>query len=133
LLLTRNPNLADKREPIPEITKSERKELVAEELKDYFPDSDIGGLVVRRRKNSSASIDLDAPAEPEENFSTRRRRGSSTFDLSENGDTPTEAKENPRKNSEKIEEDLDQMLAKGYRRRSVAEGSSCMSQLIFPI
>src|SRR3990167_207337 len=89
-LLIRNPNQADKREPIPEITKSERKELVAEELKDYFPDSEIGGLVVRRRKNSSASIDLDAPAEPEENFSTRRRRGSSTFDLSENGDTPTE-------------------------------------------
>jgi hypothetical protein len=121
-----NPSKPDKQEPIPEITKSERKELVAEDLKDYFPDSDIAGLVVRRRKNSSASIDLDAPAiELEETLSTNRRRGSSVFEMSENGDSNSVLEENPRKSSENIEEDFDQFLAKGYRRRSIAEGTNC--------
>lgn len=113
--------MPDKREPIPEVTRSEKKELVAEELKDYFPDLDIGGLVVRRRKNSSASIDLDAPSEFEETLSTRRRRGSSLFEMSENGEPESNKEENPRKTSQAGEEDFDQFLAKGYRRRSVAE------------
>lgn len=113
--------MPEKSEPIPEVTKSEKKELVAEELKDYFPDLDIGGLVVRRRKNSSASIDLDAPTEIEETLSTRRRRGSSLFEMSENGEPEIKIDDNPRKSSQVGEDDFDQFLAKGYRRRSVAE------------
>ena len=41
------------------ITKSEKTENLAEDLKDYFPDSNIEGLVVRRRKASSSNIEID--------------------------------------------------------------------------
>lgn len=87
------------------MTKSEWKENVVEELQEFFPNENITGLVVRRRKTSSASIDLDNPDSlPDEDVSMKRRRASSiSIDL--NIDSP---------------DDHNQILAAGYRRRSIA-------------
>ena len=90
-------------EAIPALTKSEQKELVAEELRDFFPDSNLNGLVVRRRKASSSSIDVDDPRWDEPEAPQRNRRCSIDVDR-------------PDRDSVRS----DQELARGYRRRADA-------------
>jgi len=85
-------------EPIPALTKAEQKELVAEELRDFFPDSNLTGLVVRRRKASSSSIDVD---DPHWDDAARNRRCSIDVDKLE--------LESARS---------DQELSRGYRKRA---------------
>lgn len=78
---------------------------MAIELKEFFPDENLSGLVVRRRKTSSASIDIDE-LPIMESVSTRRRIGSS-FDCSL--------------------EDLDhadEVVSRSFRKRTFTQGSS---------
>lgn len=87
-------------EPIPALTKSEQKEHVAEELRDFFPDSNLTGLVVRRRKASSSSIDVDDP-----NWEDPSRNRRCSIDV------------------EKQEKETvlsDQQIARAYRKRADA-------------
>lgn len=90
-------------EPIPALTKSEQKELVAEELRDFFPDSNLTGLVVRRRKASSNSIDVDDPHWDDATAPARNRRCSIDVDR-------------PDRESVRSDQEID----RGYRRRADA-------------
>ena len=72
------------------------------ELKEFFPDENITGLVVRRRKTSSASIDVDEQQWVDA-MSTRNRLGSSA-------DGSYEELEN-----------LDDIISQGFRKRAVTD------------
>jgi hypothetical protein len=91
-------------EAIPDITKSEEKEYEAVELREYFPDENLTGLVVRRRKNSLSSIDVDDPNWMD-NFSSRERKGSASFGTEESG-----------------VENFDEIISHGYRKRVATDG-----------
>ena len=77
---------------------------MAQELKEFFPGENITGLVVRRRKSSSASIEIEEQALPDY-ISTNRRRGSSIDEISDDL------------------EDIDQVIAKSFRRRGDTGGT----------
>ena len=72
------------------------------ELKEFFPDENITGLVVRRRKTSSASIDVDEQQWVDA-MSTRNRLGSSA-----------EA-------SQEELENLDDIISQGFRKRAFTD------------
>lgn len=86
------------------ITRSEEKENVAMELKEFFPDENITGLVVRRRKSSIVSIDVEDSGWLD-NMSTRKRSGSSI--------------EGSHDDLEKI----DDIISQGFRKRAFTESS----------
>lgn len=101
--------IADTTTSIPLVTKSEEKEVQAEELSRYFPDSNITGLVVRRRKVSNASIDLDDPV----------------WNSSVPSNIPTVSSSSlPEEDSsgKAAVDPMQEVLLKGYRKRSSAEG-----------
>lgn len=88
------------------ITKSEKKEHVVEELKDFFPDQNITGLVVRRRKNSNANIDVDGDDGWHDSSSAAAR--GNDFDL---GNEMEARKDN-----------IESVLRSSYRSRSNVSG-----------
>lgn len=95
---------------IPEVTKTEEKEYEAVELREYFPDENLTGLVVRRRKNSHSSIDVDDPNWMD-GFSVRERKGSASIQ----GDDFTV-------------ENIDEILSQGYRKRTKTDSSQTLMQ-----
>jgi len=113
-------NVYEEELPIPVMTKGEKSEAVVEELRDYFPGTDTTDLVVRRRKNSNASIDLDDPMWNSQ--SSQSRNGRDT--LSGNDiQSPSLAYSQ--------QEQLQDLLKRGYRKRSSNDGSIQFTELLF--
>lgn len=96
---------------IPEVTKTEEKEYEAVELREYFPDENLTGLVVRRRKNSHSSIDVDEPSWMD-TFSVKERKGSSSFQTGDDLAIDT----------------IDDILSQGYRKRITTDGTASLTK-----
>lgn len=93
---------------IPLITKSEEVENMATELKEFFPDHDVSGLVARKRRSSIVSLDIDDPLFVDD-VSVRQDFGSS---------------------AECSREELDNIdnIPRDFRRRTVTQGKPYIIQ-----